>query len=239
MAGRQLRYRVPWGSVFGLWPEIAGQRRTNLDRFTRAIVAAMRPTPRVSGVENLPADTRFLVVANHFQRPGMWILHPAAAITQAICLHYEGLEPACRWVVTANWPRWRVGKWEIPSPGDVLLPRVAHALWCYAVPFAGTDPGRTARSLRKLLKDAPRVREPLGLFPEGVAGTAGRLGPPLAGTERLIAHLAKGGRAVVPVGIVETDTLEIRFGPLVEAGELMRAPDAAALAMERVGMLVR
>lgn len=206
--------------------------------FTDAVVARMHPPPVSSGLENLPQSPRFLVVANHFQRKGMWILHPASAITRMLGRHYGGIEPATRWVVTANWPRWRLLGREIPSPGDILLPRVAHALWCYAVPFAGTDPRRTARSFRALLRDAQAGSGPIGLFPEGVAGTAGRIEAPLPGVERLITLLARAGYPVVPIGIAEAGRLVLRVGKVLPPEELLRSPDSAKLALERVGQLL-
>lgn len=233
-----LRYAVPWGEVIGLWKPIARGERTNLDRFTAAVVSQMTPPPRVTGIERLPAEPRFLLVANHFQRKGMWILHPAAAITQAVCRHYRGLEPGVRWVVTANWPRWRFGPISMASPGDWILPRVAHALWCYPVPFAGTDPGRTAQSLRRLLRDVRAVREPIGLFPEGVAGVAGKLGAPLEGIDRLLGLLGRAGLPLVPVGIGEQEGLSIRIGTAVAAAEVAAAEDPAALAMGRIADLL-
>lgn len=198
----------------------------------------MHPGPLCFGLEHLPPAPRFLVVANHFQRPGMWILHPACAISDVIARHYAGLQPPTRWIVTANWPRWRIGGIAVPSPGDILLPRVAHALWCYAVPFAGTQPRRTARAFRELLRDAGQGSVPLGVFPEGVAGTAGDIGRPLPGVERLITLLAKTGYPVIPVGISEAGRLVLRFGEAIAPHDLLAAADSAALALERVRRLV-
>ncbi|HEY3439927.1 MAG TPA: hypothetical protein VGK29_04215 [Paludibaculum sp.] len=83
------------------------------------------------------------------------------------------------------------------------MPRVAHALWCYPVSLANANPAYTARSIRAVLRDAKSATRPSGLFPEGVAGSAGRLSVPLPGVERLIAHLARMGVPVVPAGISE------------------------------------
>jgi len=127
---------------------------------------------------------------------------------------------------------------RIPSPGDILLPKVAHALHCFSVSFVKHNPGFTASSIRRLLRAAPALTRPIGIFPEGVAGSAGRLNDPLPGVARLIAHLAKIGLPAVPVAIGETDRLIIRFGQPIPAEELLRAPDAAKLAMSRVSDLL-
>jgi 1-acyl-sn-glycerol-3-phosphate acyltransferase len=224
--------------VIGLTPFIARRRRRDLNDFTRAIVARMVPPPHVEGLDLLPADARFLLIANHYQRKGLWILHSAAAVTQALAARYGPGEVPIRWLVTANWPRLRFGPFSCPSPGDWLLPKVAHAL-CYPVSFAGANPAFTARSLRTVLRDARAATQPIGLFPEGVAGSAGVLTDPLPGSERLIAQLARLGLPAVPCGISEHDArFVIRFGPAIEPAELLAVPDAARLAMARVAGLL-
>jgi len=210
----RVSYAVPWDLVFGLTGHIARGTREDLDKFTAQVVERMQPGPEVEGLEHLPREPRFVLAANHYQRKGLWILFPAAVLTQALVQRYGRLEPPVRWIVTANWPRWQVGPWRFRSPGDLLLPRVAHALWCYPVSLQGSDPAFTARSLRRLLRELPEVACPIGLFPEGVAGTAGRIGPALPGVERLLRRI---GRPVVPARIGERGgRLRVRFGPAVE-----------------------
>lgn len=228
-------YPVPWDLVFGLTEHIYNRTRRDVDDFTAQVVAGMKPLPRYSGLENIPADPRFLLVANHYQRKGLWILQPASAITQAVRSVIGPGNPPVHWIVTANWPPVRIGPWRFPSPGDRLLPRVAHALHCYAVSFAKHNPGFTATSIRRLLKDAPTLNRPVGLFPEGVAGEAGQLTEPLPGVERLIVKL---NRPAVPVAIHESDGLEFRFGPVVSREELAASPNAARLLMGRIGELL-
>lgn len=230
-----LSYPVPWDLVFGLTNHIRKGTRRDVDDFTSAIVARMQPPPEFIGLENIPADPRFLIVANHYQRKGMWILHPAAAITQAVRRVIGPGNPPVHWIVTANWPPIRLGPWRFASPGDRLLPRVAHALHCYAVSFAKHNPGFTASSIRRLLKDAPNLNRPIGLFPEGVAGTAGTLTDPLPGVERLILKL---NRPAVPVAISETDRLVIQFGTPVPLDELRASSNAARLLLARVEELL-
>lgn len=206
-------YPVPWDLVFGLTGYIRRGTRRDLNDFTARVVARMQPPPRVEGLEHLPGDPRFVLAANHYQRKGLWILHPASVLTQAVVRKYGPLDPPVRWLVTANWPRWRLGPFSFRSPGDLLLPRVAHALWAYPVSFFGANPAFTARSLRLLLRELPDLGCPIGIFPEGVAGTAGRIGPALPGIDRLLRRMA---RPVVPALIGEDGgRLVVRFAPPV------------------------
>jgi hypothetical protein len=230
-----LTYPVPWDLVFGLTPYIRKGTVRSVDDFTAQVVARMREAPEVHGMENLPASPRFVLLANHYQRKGLWILHAASALTQVIRGHYGAGDPPVRWVVTANWPPIRIGTRRIASPGDWLLPKVAHALACYPVSFAANNPGYTAASIRRMLRDAPRWNRPLGIFPEGVDGTADRPVDPLPGVGRLIAHLAKLGLPAQPVRISERDerfVIDIRS--TIRSENLIESEDAARLVMKSV-----
>jgi hypothetical protein len=211
-----------------------------VDDFSGKIVANMQPPPRVEGLEHLPNNPRFLLVANHYQRQGLWIVHVASALTQVVAERYgRKIDPPVHWMVTANWPRVRVGPWSFPSPGDWLLPKVAHALSCFPVSFAGANPAYTANTLKRILRATQTLERPIGLFPEGVAGAAGELHPPLAGVDRFVGLLAKRGWPALPVGASEDGRFVLRFGPLVTTGELVSSADPAALLMERIAMLIR
>jgi hypothetical protein len=230
-----LRYKVPWDLVLGLGPKIQRGERTSIDQFTARIVGRLQPAPEFSGLENLPECPRFVLAANHYQRKGLWILHTAAALTRPIRERYGPIDPPVRWMVTANWPRLKLGPLEFPSPGDWLLPKVAHTLWCYPVSFAGANPAYTARALRAILQDARQMQCPLGIFPEGVAGTADKLNPPLPGVDRLFSLLARAGLPVLPARVSESGRLKVQFGRLIDTGELVSSSNAAELVMNRIG----
>jgi len=229
------RYPVPWDLVARAALHVAWGARGSLEDYCREIAARMSPPPAVSGLENIPPDPRFLLAANHYQRRGLWIVHAAAALTMAVRDRLGPGVPALGWVVTANWPGWRIGPWRFRSPGDWMLRRLADALDCYAVPFAGSDPVRTAAAYRRLLRDAASARRPIGLFPEGARGAAGRLGPALPGVDRLLRRLALAGLRVLPAGVSEADRrLVVRFGPALAAEQVLAAKDAAELVMARI-----
>jgi hypothetical protein len=115
---------------------------------------------------------------------------------------------------------------------------VAHALSCFPVSFAGNNPAYTAGTLKRILKASETLERPIGIFPEGVAGSAGKLSPPLPGVDRFLALLAKRGWPVVPAGVSEEGRFVIQFGELIGVEELVATPDAAALVMSRVEQLM-
>ena len=230
----ELRYPIPWNVVLSIGPNIWNGTHTSVDRFSAGFTSRMQPEPVVTGLENLPSSPRFVLIANHYQRPGLWIAHAASVLTQAINRRYGPLDPPVRWIVTANFPRLKIGPWKLRSPGDWLLPKVAQALCCYPVAFAGSNPEFTARTLRRLLRDARTLSCPIGLFPEGAAATAGRLSNPLPGVDRLLRQLAKSNWPIVPAGIGEDGRFLIHFGKVLSPSAILEASDAAALAMDRV-----
>jgi hypothetical protein len=230
----KLSYPVPWDLLAGHWRNYASRTPVCIDEFTAAIVRRMDPPPVAIGTEHLPASARFVLAVNHYQRKGLWIVHTAAALTRVIRERYGPGDPPVRWVVTANWPRIKVGPFSMASPGDFFLPRVADAWSCYPVSFHGTNPAYTARSLRRILREAPHLDRPLGLFPEGVQGAAGAIAEPLPGVERLLLHLTKAGMPVVPAGVSENGRLVLRFGELISTAEIRSAGNAAQLVMERI-----
>lgn len=232
---RPLSYPVPWRLIAGITPYIASGRRRDLDDFTRQILTLMDPPPVFDSLDLLPENPRFVIIANHYQRKGLWILHPAAAITQAISQRYGPHPFPVRWMVTANWPRLRLGPLSFPSPGDWLLPKVAHALSCYPVSFAGSNPRFTAHSIRQLLRDAQASDRPIGIFPEGVAGSAGRITQPLPGVGRLLQNLAKLGLPAVPAAISESGgRLHIQFLQPLPAAALIAHPNPDQLCLDAV-----
>lgn len=235
MTSELIRYPVPWDLLRGLTPHFVNGTQQNIVDFTASVVARMEPPPLIEGLEHLPADSRFVLAANHYQRPGLWILHTASVLTQALVRKYGPADPPVKWIVTANWPAIRLGPWRVASPGDWLLPRVADVLQCYPVSFAGHDPAYTAGSIRRLLKEARGGSAAIGIFPEGVAGSAGRLTAPLPGVDRLLTHL---GRPVVPCGVSEDGRFVMRFGPMISAADVVASEDAAALAMRRIAALI-
>lgn len=214
-------YAVPWNLLAGLTHNLRTGAPRNIDDFTASIVRGMRCALLIEGAANLPADPRFILAANHYQRKGLWILHTAAALTQAVAARYRLPDPPVRWLVTANWPRWRFLGWSMPSPGDFVLPRVAAALQCYPVPFAGSDPAMAAATFRRIRRDLPEIEGPVGIFPEGAAASADRIGEALPGVTRLLRYM---GRPVLPARVLEVrGRLVIRFGPVVPADLVMAA----------------
>ena len=101
--------------------------------------------------------------------------------------------------------------------------------------FCRDQPGVYGAALRAILRDARQMQCPLGIFPEGVAGTADQLNPALPGVDRLFILLAKAGLPVLPACVSESGRLIVQFGTLIDTGELVSSSNAAGLVINRIG----
>jgi 1-acyl-sn-glycerol-3-phosphate acyltransferase len=228
----ELRYPVPWDLVFSLAPHIARRTQAPTAALLASLVDRMPAPPLFHGLENIPASPPFVIAANHYQRRGLWIAHSTAAIAHAVAQRTPRETPF-RWLVTANFPPLRLGPWKLPSPGDLFLPHVARALGYFCVPFAASNPARTARSLLAALRQAPRCV--LGIYPEGAQAGAASIGPPLPGMDRLFRLLAQRNLPILPARISGNSTqFVIEFLPPVSPAQLAANPVPATTVMDLI-----
>jgi 1-acyl-sn-glycerol-3-phosphate acyltransferase len=164
-------------------------------------------------VDYLPSRGPVCLVANHYQRRGLWIGWAGALISVAVADRRHGQTP--RWLVLGDLP-WRIGPGTVPFPGARwAFHRVADA-WGLVPTTGFRDPGDRAASLRRLIHLA-RDSEVIGLFPEGPSGTSDRLRPALPGLGRFLALLQRRGVVVIPVGVREENgKLVARFGSPID-----------------------
>jgi hypothetical protein len=213
----QLRYAPGW-VLSVTWSVLLGQRRS----FTpdaQQLVAGMTPTPRVENAQYIPAAGAFVVVTNHYYKPGYsawWgVALIAAAIAQA--------RPADSGITWAMANRWTYPDWlrsHVTTPLTYwLFTRLARTWAFVSMPPMPVHPqyvpegARAVRQLLTLLASAPEQKPCIGLAPEGRDSPDGSLIKPPAGTGRLLLHLADHGLPLLPVGVAEVDgVLTARFG---------------------------
>jgi hypothetical protein len=115
----------------------------------------LRPYPTtVYGLERLPKQGAFLVVMNHYERPGMGVWWPALIVSRALREHLGVSSP--HWLITNRFYRFRLKGLRLPDRlvgwflarvaaryGLILVsrPKTAVAGRAAAVPSAGS--GRT------------------------------------------------------------------------------------------------
>ena len=192
---------------FGL--DLLLERRRSLLKDSQTVMAANPYRRQVRGLENVPSEGPFVLVTNHYARPGLQVYHCGMFITTVIA-ERRPLSPDIRWIITSEWYGYRFG--PIPVPvwlirwvfrrvgkvyGPVIMPR-----------RASLAVGRAA-VLRRIARIAQR--EPIGLMPE--AGGSGILREALEGSGLFLQALSERGLPLVPAGVwEEDDTLIVRFG---------------------------
>lgn len=209
------RYPFPWHLVIPVGIALWGGERS-FARDCADLVGRIEPPPLTTGLEHIPVDGPVMVVANHFQRPGLWIGWAGAVLTAAIGSR-RGTDPAVHWLATGSiqlLQRSRRGP-EIPLTRG-LLRRVARLYSMSALPLG--DRAERAAVLRAWLRWLLRG-EVIGIFPEGLAGKSDHLRRPEPGFEMLLRVAKRAGAAVVPAGIHESDgRMVVAFGPPVSGG---------------------
>jgi hypothetical protein len=242
-AGPVLRhYRLPRRVMLSMGPDLALGRRRSFADDCAAMVGQMRPAPVVDGLEHIPSAGPFMLLANHYEGPGLWIGWSAALLTDAVARVRPAPVPV-HWLVIGAMDRGRVRGVKRWAPStDWVFGRVAHAWSMVALPRPDAPPAARATALRRLVHlvaPPPDGRgEPAGLFPEGEGDGFAGLRPAAPGSGRLLALLARRGVPALPAAVwAEEGRLHARFGPAWRADD---GDDAAlrAEAMHRIAALL-
>lgn len=184
----------------------------------RRCVAALRPSLRVDGREHIPTQGPCLLTINHYARPAS----DDAAIFRAwwLALGVSAVVPAeIHWIVTEAWTYPDPLRAHLVTPVTRwLFRRVARVYGFTSMPPMPPDPDDVvarAAAVRRILAYARTSTNPLiGMAPEGSDAPGGVVQMPPSGVGRFIAHLARLGLQIVPVGGFEADgAFCLRFGP--------------------------
>lgn len=186
------------------------QRRS----FRQDALAAVRSAGisiQVTGKEHIPASGPFLLVCNHYWRPGFhawWFVLTLSAM----------IPVEMRWLVTEAWTFREQPALKFLTPlTRWAFRRAARVYGFSAMPAMPPDPAeveRRAAAVRTVLGYARRMPDPaLALAPEGMDMPGGLLGTPPPGVGRFMRHLARHCGVIVPAGVYEEgQNLCLNFG---------------------------
>jgi hypothetical protein len=167
------------------------------------LIAGLDPPPKVEG--HLPDFGRggWVLVMNHFARPGFRAWWIALAVSWLVPRQVH-------WVMTSTFTypdRWR-GAWLTPL-STIVLTRLAGCYGFTSMPPMPPRPGDVAaraQAVRRVLALAQRTPPPvIAMAPEGADAAGGILQPLWPGTGRFLLQLARRGLRFLPLGVFEAE----------------------------------
>ena len=202
-----------------LW-SLLRQRRRSFAQDAALLLRPLNPPPAVAGAHLIPAQGAFLVVTNHYARPGLGAWLGAALVTQAIAQRRP--DTPVHWLMTSAWLyRDRLHSWTVTPVTRWLFTHLAEMYGFVTTPpvYEGwVQPREGAVAVRRFLALAQQARargEVLAIAPEGGGEAAhpGCLVTPPPGAGRFLLLLARQTEAaspdaslpLLPVGVAERD----------------------------------
>jgi 1-acyl-sn-glycerol-3-phosphate acyltransferase len=235
------RFRISLILKF-IWAVLRGRTR-DLAADVEATLMGARPQPQVLNDDHIPPEGPFVLVANHYERPGLKVFWGGMLVSHAV-FQRRTAGRSLHWLMTSEWYNYRLG--PIPVPVSVLrwlFRRIGRVYGLVIVPRAAERGVGRAAAVRTIL-DVVRGRgEAIGLFPEAI-GT-GRLIRPAPGVGQFLLSLSSRGIPILPVGIFEEEgRLTAAFGPPFsievpsDVGKEERERRAAEQVMVSIGRLL-
>ncbi len=189
---------------------LTGRRRSLHDDAVR-LSAQLRPPIRYEGLEHIRLQKPYVVMVNHYARPGF--------STPWIALGISAVLPAeVTWIMSNEW------LFEGNPFAFVLRPLMRFVLRSITlayglVPMPTMVQGYSTPQERMIgVREAiERVREDpnciLGITPEGMDSPNGKLMLPPTGVGRFMLHLSEMGLPILPAAVFEADgCLHVHFG---------------------------
>jgi 1-acyl-sn-glycerol-3-phosphate acyltransferase len=188
---------------------------------SRRTMRANPPLPTVIGLENVPLQGPFIIVANHYETT-TFAMHFAGMAASAAVAQRRPDSPEIRWIMTSEWHGRHIG--PIPIPLWLIrwvFGRVALLYGFVSMPRLESDRAGRATAVREAaaIVNPPTVEggekrrqgEPIGLMPEATG--KGTLIEAMPGTGLFLHMLSRRGVPLLPVGLYEEEGRPtVRFG---------------------------
>ena len=214
-------YRPSWANVLrGIYYIARGQPRS-LAHDTLWAMANMPLPARVRGADLIPERGPFVVVANHYERPGLWMAWPAMFVAHVI---QERTGQDIHWIAIEEWESFSL--WRLPIPASLIRQVFQRTFNAYGILAMSPPDAPAAARARSMRIATQEIKEGgiIGLMPEGDVGPTPELLQAREGAGAFLLLLAAAGACILPVGLYEEeDHLITHVGPpfdLVPAREI-------------------
>ncbi len=177
----------------------------------------VRPAPRVLGAENIPPEAPFVLVVNHYDRPGLGAWWGASVILCAVAARRTREPRDVHFIYAHEWwyPR-GFGRWVKQPLTRWFFGRIAKTYGMITLPpVLEQYRGQGIRGIRHALALTHSENAQLvGIAPEGRTGATLSLCEPPAGAGLFLLMLTHDTIPCLPVGIFEDAllTLTVNFG---------------------------
>lgn len=215
------RYSYPPRLVLSIATCVLLGKKRSFRADAQQLIAGIQPAPRVENAHLIPPQDAFIVVTNHYFKPGYGVWWGIALITAAIAQARHSSEEIV-WLMTNRWTYPDALRHHLVTPiTHLFFTRLARTYGFIPMPPMPPQPEYAqegvcaVRQVLSLLSNATGERKPLiGLAPEGRDSSDGSLIAPPPGNGRFLLRMAGYGWQILPVGVAEVDgVLTARFGP--------------------------
>jgi 1-acyl-sn-glycerol-3-phosphate acyltransferase len=156
--------------------------------------------PILRGADNVPEQGPFVLVANHYERPGLWMAWPAVYLSNVV---WQRTGSELHWMAIEEWESFSMGGVRVPPwMTRVVFQRAYGTYGIIAMPSANAPAAARAGAMRSAVQTI-KAGGVIGLMPEATVGPTPELLEAREGVGAFLLLLANAGARVLPVGLFE------------------------------------